>query len=189
MVFSFSRLRKKREDDTGSTQSRGAKHTSPTTSTKAAPKPFKLAIGGARKSTAARDQDTKRLNDFNSPLPAIEEFEPEILGTDKTDPVTPPPPAVISNLNIINHGNEVEGTEIVYGDLSVLTFEDSAQTEKAEAIEKCTTEAKDEVKRQLFTPEEFDQEKPNHEPVPQPDCQEPEKALLLDEPEEETAPP
>ena len=186
MVFSFSRLRKKREDNTGSTQLRSAKHSG--TSTKAAPKPVKVTVG-ARKSPAAKNQDANRPHDFNSPMPAIEEDEPEILGTNKTNPVTPSPPAVISSLNIINNGNDVDGTEIVYGDLSVLTFEDSAQTEKAENIAMLTTEAKDEVKRQLFTPEEFDQEKPNHDPVSQPEVLESEDELQMVEPDVETAPP
>jgi hypothetical protein len=113
-------------------------------------------------------------------MPATEEDEPNILGTSQDQPCDSISPAVISNLNIINNSNDVDGTEIVYGDLSGLTFEDSARTEKAENITMLTTEAKDEVKRQLFTPEEFDQEKPNHEPVSQPESQGPEEELQMD---------
>ncbi len=170
MVFSFPNLRKTSGDGTQS--SRGKKFGF-AIGKKAAKATTKKSAADVRKPPPNSGNSKDGPGSFNSPMPAIEEDIPETIGTDLTDPVTPSTP-IISNLNILEYGDNEGGAEVVYGAASKIVGipEVPQQVESADQI---TTDAKDEVKRQLFDSDELADE-PDSKPL--------ELAAQPDEPEE-----
>lgn len=166
MVFSFPKIRKTKGDGTQS--SRGKKFGF-AIGRKAATATTKTPAVDLRKAAPNSGKGKNGSGSFNSPMPAIEEDMPETIGTDLTDPVTPSTP-IMANLNILDYNEE--GAEIVFGAASNLIDipEVPQQVESADLI---TTDAKDEVKRQLFEPDE---------PIEEPDSKALELAAQPDEP-------